>query len=250
MDEARRRLEEALVSRYGTGLEQPVDVLAVGAHPDDVELAVGGTLAGLVRRGLAVAILDLTDGEPTPYGTRESRLEESREAARQLGIAARLTLNLPNRYLFDGVEPRRLVAGILRLLRPRVLLAHYWEDAHPDHWAASALADAGRFYGKLTRTDLPGQPYLVPRTFYFLASHLRLHPPVAAVVDVSETYPQKRAAIRAYRSQFEVNPAGQEVPERVEARDRYYGQLIGAAYGEPLLSREPVGVADLTRLLW
>ncbi|HEY8425254.1 MAG TPA: bacillithiol biosynthesis deacetylase BshB1 [Limnochordales bacterium] len=243
-------LEQAIVSRYGTGLDVPVDVLAVGAHPDDVELAVGGMLADLARRGVRVAVVDLTDGEPTPYGTPETRRQESHEAARELGLAARLTLRLPNRYLFDTVEHRRLVAAVLRLLRPRLLLAHYWEDAHPDHWAASALADAGRFYGKLTKTDLPGEPYLVPRTLYFLASHLRLHPPVAVVVDVSGAYERKRAAIRAYRSQFEANPAGRDVPERVESRDRYYGQLIGVSYGEPLLSREPIGVADLTRLLW
>lgn len=243
-------LERAIVSTYGSGLDRPVDVLAVGAHPDDVELAVGGTVAGLARRGLAVAILDLTDGEPTPHGTPELRRQESHDAARLLGVAARITLGLPNRYLFDSAENRRLVAAVVRLLRPRLLLAHYWEDAHPDHWAASALADAGRFYGKLTKTDLPGEPYLVPRTFYFLASHLRLHPSVAAVVDVSDAYEQKQAAIRAYRSQFELNPAGRDVPQRLEIRDRYYGQLISVPYGEPLLSREPVGVEDLTGLVW
>ncbi|MEW6049107.1 MAG: PIG-L family deacetylase, partial [Bacillota bacterium] len=201
-------------------------------------------------RGLGVAILDLTNGEPTPHGSPEKRHQESHAAARTLGVAARVTLALPNRYLSDSVDNRRLVASAIRLLRPRLLLAHYWEDAHPDHLAAVALTDAARFYGKLTRTDLPGAPYWVPRTFYFLATHLRLHPPVAFVVDVSDVYEQKRAAILAYRSQFEANDAGRTVPGRVEVRDRYYGGLIGREFGEPFLSREPVGVEDLARLLW
>ncbi|MEW6046854.1 MAG: PIG-L family deacetylase, partial [Bacillota bacterium] len=94
----------SIVSTYGSGLERPVDVLAVGAHPDDVELAAGGTLASLARRGLGVAILDLTNGEPTPHGSPEKRHQESHAAARTLGVAARVTLALPNRYLSDSVD--------------------------------------------------------------------------------------------------------------------------------------------------
>lgn len=240
----------SVVALYGSGLDEPVDVLAVGAHPDDVELAAGGTLAVLAGRGLRVGVLDLTNGEPTPHGSPERRREESHEAARILGLASRVTLDLPNRYLQDTVEARRLVAAALRLLRPRLLLAHYWEDAHPDHWAASALADAGRFYGKLTRTDLPGEPYLVPRTFYFVASHLRLHRPVSFICDVTEGWERKAAAVAAYRSQFHDNPASRQVPESVALRDRYFGRLIGRPYGEPFISREPVGVEDLRGLLW
>lgn len=239
-----------MVSLFGTGLQRPVDVLAIGAHPDDVELAAGATLAALAERGLAVGILDLTDGEPTPFGSPEARRRESQEAARALGVASRVTLDLPNRYLVDGIEQRRLVAGVIRMLRPKLLLAHYWEDAHPDHLAASALADAGRFYGKLTRTDLPEEPHLVPRVFYFLASHLRLHRPVSFVVDVSSSRVRKEAAIRAYRSQFEANEAARQVPELVRDRDRYFGHLIGREFGEPFLSREPIGVGDLRGLLW
>lgn len=235
---------------FGTGLEEPVDVLAVGAHPDDVELAAGGTLAALAERGLAVGILDLTNGEPTPYGSPEIRRRESHEAARALGVATRVTLDLPNRYLMDGIEERRLVAAVIRKLRPKVLLAHYWEDAHPDHLAATALTDAGRFYGKLTRTDLPAEPYLVPRVFYFLASHLRLHRPVSFIVDVSSARERKEAAVRAYRSQFGAHEAGRQVPELVAARDRYFGYLIRRDYGEPFVSREPVGVDDLRGLIW
>ena len=238
------------LSLYGSGLEEPVEVLAIGAHPDDVELAAGGTLATLALRGVRVGILDLTNGEPTPRGSPERRLQESHEAAALLGVATRIILDLPNRYLEDTVAARRQVAAVLRLLRPRLLLAHYWEDAHPDHWAASALADAGRFYGKLTRAELPGEPYLVPRTFYFLASHLRLHRPVAFVCDVTLGWERKVAAVAAYRSQFQDNEAARDVPQLVAQRDSYFGRLVGRPYGEPFFSREPLGVEDLRGLLW
>lgn len=243
-------LRERIECLYGTGLDRPVEVLAVGAHPDDVELAAGGTLALLARQGIPVGIVDLTNGEPTPHGSPETRREESQEAARILGVTTRITLTLPNRMLFDTVEGRRLVAAVVRLLRPRLLLAHFWEDAHPDHWAACALADAGRFYGKLTRTDLPGDPHWVPRAFYFFATHLRLHRPVSFVVDVSSVWERKMAAVRVYRSQFGLSETGRRVPDRVEARDRYFGQLVGREFGEPFASREPIGVDDLRGLVW
>lgn len=236
---------------FGSGLDVPVDVLFVGAHPDDVELATGGMVARLVDDGLRVGLLDLTDGEPTPFGSPERRRAESAEAARALGVATRIVLPLANRYLADTVAARRLVAGVLRLLRPRLLLAHYWEDAHPDHLAASALTDAARFYGKLTHIDLPGEPYLVPRTLYFFATHLRLAREPAVIMDVSSGWPRKTAAIAAYRSQFAENPNGRSVPDQVAQRDRYFGQLIGCRYGEPLASREPLGLASLRHgLVW
>ncbi len=116
---------------------------------------MGATVAGMVRLGMRVAIVDLTNGEPTPYGTPETRAAESAEAARVLG-AERRTLALPNRYLFDTVEARTMVAEVLRELRPRLLFAPYPTDAHPDHIAASAIAVAARFYAKFTKTDMSG----------------------------------------------------------------------------------------------
>ncbi|WP_324717138.1 bacillithiol biosynthesis deacetylase BshB1 [Carboxydochorda subterranea] len=235
---------------YGTGLDRPVDVLAVGAHPDDVELAVGGTVAAFVARGLSVGILDLTNGEPTPFGSPERRRAESHEAARILGVQTRVTLALPNRALQDTVDGRTAVASVLRLLRPKLLLGHYWEDLHPDHVAASALTDAARFYGKLTRTSMPGEPYLVPRALYFVATHLRLHAPASLAVDVSAFWEERKLpAVEAYTSQFGVNEAGRAVPERLRTRDRYYGDLIGCRYAEPLIARELAGVADPSALV-
>ncbi|MGE3316234.1 MAG: PIG-L family deacetylase, partial [Planctomycetaceae bacterium] len=137
-------------------LPQPVDVLAVGAHPDDVEIAIGGTLAKLVRQGYRVAIVDLTDGEPTPGSPGpDVRLAEAREAARILGVQVRETLTLPNRKLFDCFEARVELAKVFRRLRPAVVLgiADKTPMASPDHWQAMQITDAAVFYSRLTKWD-------------------------------------------------------------------------------------------------
>jgi LmbE family N-acetylglucosaminyl deacetylase len=125
-------------------------IMCVGAHPDDVEMGMGGTVALLVDQGYDVLILDLTNGEPTPYGSPEIRKKESEEAAKVLGVK-RITLDLPNRYLEDTIENRKKIAAIIRDFRPKYIFAPYFEDAHPDHIAASKLVDASRFYAKLTK---------------------------------------------------------------------------------------------------
>jgi N-acetylglucosamine malate deacetylase 1 len=129
------------------------DAVCVGAHPDDVEIGMGATVAKLVRGGKRVAIVDLTNGEPTPFGTPEKRAAESSQAARILG-AERRTLTQSNRYLFDTVEARMELAEVLREFRPRMLFVPYADDAHPDHVAASSIAVAARFYAKFTKTEM------------------------------------------------------------------------------------------------
>ena len=136
--------------------------MCVGAHPDDVEMGMGGTVALLVDQGYDVLILDLTNGEPTPYGSPEIRKKESEEAAKVLGVK-RITLDLPNRYLEDIIENRKKIAAIIRDFRPKYIFAPYFEDAHPDHIAASKLVDASRFYAKLTKSDIPGEPFFQKR---------------------------------------------------------------------------------------
>src|SRR5579862_2691095 len=137
--------------------ETPLDVLVVATHPDDAEIGVGGTIVHCVRAGLRVGVLDLTDGEPTPHGTVEIRRKETTDATRLLGIAWRQNLGLPNRSVEHTLEARRRLAGVFRTMRPRIVIAPYWDDAHPDHVAASQLCDAARFWAKLTRSDLPGE---------------------------------------------------------------------------------------------
>ena len=136
--------------------ELRVDVVCIGAHPDDVEIGMGATVAKLTSSGSSVAIVDLTDGEPTPYGTPELRAEESRQAAKLLG-ASRITLSQQNRQLFDSVEAREELATVLRRLRPRIMFMPYALDAHPDHVAAAQIALAARFYGKFVKTEMPGE---------------------------------------------------------------------------------------------
>ena len=223
-----------------------LDVLAIGAHPDDVEIGMGGAIACFVAEGLKVGILDLTNGEPTPYGTPERRAAEAALAAQRLGVAVRETLDIPNRYVEDSVENRIKVAEVLRRLRPRILFAPYWEDAHPDHIAASRLVDAARFYAKLTKTDMKGEPFYPQKVFYYFCTHWRLHPKPSFILDVTAGFERKMAALEAYESQFvQGRPDPAAIFGGVRARAEYWGQLIGARYGEPFTCREEIGLRSL-----
>src|SRR5258707_8820525 len=168
-----------------------LDYLVIASHPDDAELGAGGTILLLKSQGAKVGVLDLTDGEPTPHGSAEIRQAETEAATKILGLDYRGNLGLRNRFLTADLESRHRLAGKLRELRPRVLLTHYWEDSHPDHVAASALVDAARFWSKLTKTDLPGEPHFPERILYFFSVHLRLHVQPSFVVDVTAHHEAK-----------------------------------------------------------
>jgi bacillithiol biosynthesis deacetylase BshB1 len=226
-----------------------VDVVCIGAHPDDVEIGMGATVAGMVRQGLEVAIIDLTDGEPTPFGTRETRARESAAAAAVLGVS-RHTLGMPNRYLFDSIEARTELAEMLRKLRPRVIFAPYPTDAHPDHVAAAAIVTGARFYAKFTKTEMSGEPHYPARLYHYIAVHLALHvKPSFVVAAQPEDLAAKMAALREYRSQFEANERNASVITMMENRAVYWGGLIGAGAGEPFFSPEEVGIASVSDLL-
>ena len=151
-----------------------LDYLVIAPHPDDAELGAGGAILLLKAGGARVGVLDLTNGEPTPHGSPEIRQRETEAATAALGLDWRGNLRLPNRTLVADLEARARLAGAIRQLRPRHLLAPYWEDSHPDHVAASALVDAARFWAKLTKTDLPGEPHYPQRVWYYLSVHLRV----------------------------------------------------------------------------
>src|SRR5947209_5603902 len=161
-----------------------LDYLIIAPHPDDAELGVGGTILLLQSQGAQVGVLDLTDGEPTPHGSPEIRRRETEAATAVLGLSWRGNLGLTNRSLVADLDARRRLAVALRELRPRFLFAPYWEDAHPDHVAASALVDAARFRAKLTRTDMAGSPHYPQRIFYYFSIHLRLHVRPSFVLDI------------------------------------------------------------------
>lgn len=225
------------------------DVVCVGAHPDDVEIGMGATIAGMTASGMTVAVVDLTDGEPTPAGTRETRLAEADAAARRLGVTERRILDLPNRQLFDTVEARTALAEVFRELRPRIVFAPYPLDAHPDHIAASAIVQAARFWAKLTKTEMAGEPHYPARLYRYMAVHLRLVREPSFVVDVSEDLPAKLEALSMYHSQFSANPANVGLIEMMEGVARMWGGMIGTAAGEPFFSDEPVGVRSIDSLV-
>ena len=229
----------------------PLDVLVVAPHPDDAEIGVGGTLVCCQRQGMRIGVVDLTTGEPTPHGSLDIRTRETAAATKALDLDWRHNLELPNRSLEPTLEARRALATVFRLTRPKLILAPYWEDSHPDHIAASSLVDAARFWSKLSRTDMPGEPYLPPRVLYFFSIHLRIHPQPAFVFDISDAIDSKMEAIRCYESQL-VTGRSPEFPtalDDIRDRARYWGWSINAKYGEPFASRETVRVTSFREML-
>lgn len=228
-----------------------LDILVVSPHPDDAEISVGGTILSSRAAGLRVGVLDLTNGEPTPHGTPEIRAKETAAATAILQLDWRQNLGLPNRSLEATLEARKSLASIFRTTRPRIILAPYWEDVHPDHVAASRLIDDARFWSKLSKTDMPGEPYWPPQIFYFWSIHLRIHPKPSFVLDISPHIDQKMAAVRCYESQF-ITGRTQVFPtalDDIRDRARYWGWSIGAAYAEPFACREETGLPGLKTLL-
>lgn len=225
-------------------------VLVIGPHPDDLEIGMGGTIAALIDQGHDVTMCDLTNGEPTPRGTPERRAEEARQAARTLRVERRITLPLPNRFLQDTIENRKVVAEVIREVRPELLFVPYWVDAHPDHVAAAALGEAARFYAKLTKTDMRGDPFYPSRVIHFFSDHYRLHVKPTFLFDVTETFERKLEAVGAYTSQFahsELEPMS--ILKDLRTENGYWGSLIGRSYAEPFVMREELGLRRIDGLL-
>ncbi len=223
-------------------------ILAIGPHPDDVEIGMGGTILALREQGHEVTLCDLTNGEPTPIGTPERRAREAAVAAGILGVA-RITLEMPNRYLTDTVENRMRVAEVIRQTRPDILFVPYWVDAHPDHVAAATLCEAARFYGKLTKTTIPGEPYMPKRILHFFTTHYRLHPDLTFVFDISGYIDRKLDAVGAYTSQFGPERGNEGFLDDLRTWNRYFGDLIGRESGEPFACREEIGLRGLDQFV-
>jgi N-acetylglucosamine malate deacetylase 1 len=240
-------------------------VLVIGPHPDDQELGMGGTIARLAEQGHDVLLLDITDGEPTPFGDAATRAREARAAAEALSpdpdahpagrAVRRVQLGLPNRFVEHTIEARHKVAGVIRAHRAQVMFVPYFEDAHPDHRAVTRIAEDARFDAKLSKIDMPTPDGLDPGgpchprwLFYYYCTHLRITPDPTFVFDVSGCEAKKEAAIRAYRSQFEANEKNRPVVEWVMSATRFFGSRIGTGAGEPFFSREPMGIAGLREL--
>lgn len=210
---------------------------------------MGGAVSLFLGQGHDVTLCDLTNGEPTPRGTPERRMEEAAAAARVLGVARRITLPLPNRELVDTMDNRRMVAEVIREVRPDFLFVPYWVDAHPDHVAGAALAEAARFYAKLTKTAMRGEPHYPRRVYHFLTTHYDLHVRPSFILDVSTTFERKLEAVGVYASQFGSAPGEWKILDYLRRLNGYWGYLIGQAYGEPFVCREEVGLSGLDALL-
>jgi bacillithiol biosynthesis deacetylase BshB1 len=235
--------------------DAPLDLLAVGAHPDDVEISCGGTLALAASQGLAVGILDLTRGELSTNGTPEERAREGEAAALILGTRGRWNAALPDGGIVPH-DPTQTAAAVewIRRLRPAALLTHVPRDKHPDHVAASELLDRAWYLAGLRRYLPESQPFR-PEARYHFASRTGFT--ASFVVDVTSTWDLKLQAILAHATQV-TRAAGDTRPtplnagdflDRIEARARHYGAMIGARYGEPFHSTEPLGVRSLPSLL-
>ena len=230
----------------------PLDVIAVGAHPDDVEIACGGTLAALVKRGHRVGIIDLTDGEPTPGSeSPQQRWEESVEAAQTLGVHQRVTLDLPNRALFDTLEARMALAIEFRRYQPQLVIGFGDKTplASPDHWQAMQITDAAVFYSRLTKWDDRFEhlaPHKIERQLYFRVSfEAKWDNANQIVMDISDTFEQKVQSIRCYRSQFP--PAKEYLFDRVRGAALLAGSSAGFGFGEVFTSPRAIGTRDLVR---
>jgi bacillithiol biosynthesis deacetylase BshB1 len=213
-----------------------------------VEIGMGGTVATMVRAGADVLIVDLTDGEPTPFGTHERRMAEAAAAASDLGCR-RVTLGLTNRRLADGPEARQALAEVLRAERPGIVFGPYSEDAHPDHEAAARIVEAARFYSKLTKSDMAGEPHYPGRLYRYMAVHLRLVREPSFLVDVSAALPVKLDALRRYGSQFSDNPANASLIEQVERAARHWGDVARVFAAEPFFAAEPPVVTSVLDLV-
>ncbi len=231
-----------------------LDLLAIAAHPDDVELTCGGTLIRMAQRGYKVGILDLTEGEMGSRGSAEIRRREAAAAARILGAHLRENLGLPDARLEANEESKLGVARKIRALRPHTVILPYWEGRHPDHYNAARLAYEGCFLAGLKRLPIEGEAF---RPFKVLYSTVYYPVRPTFVVDISAQFERRRRAILAYRSQFapprrerrsRVHLPLDELEQEVHLIARYYGQMIGVKYAEPFLVREVMQVDDVVKL--
>jgi bacillithiol biosynthesis deacetylase BshB1 len=232
----------------------PVDVLAIAAHRDDVELTCAGTLARAADQGYRTGILDLTAGETGTRGSAELRAREAEAAAKLLGVSERRNAGLPDAHLHNTEETRRVVVEQIRHFAPRVVILPFAVGRHPDHRVASELGRDACFLAGLARYDAGGTPHRPHKILYALAYREDPVKPTF-VVDISAQFERKLAAIRCYASQFdgakaagEIFPTGQDLYSLVETQNAHYGSLIRCRYGEPFFTHETMLVDDVVAL--
>lgn len=232
----------------------PLDLLAIAAHRDDVELTCGGTLLVAAARGRTTGILDLTQGEAGTRGSAEIRAQEAERAAAILGVSTRGNLGLPDAGIVNTPDTRLLLAEEIRRLQPRVVIAPALHGRHPDHIAAAQLVRDACFVAGLAKVA-PGLPKHRPHKVLHAVTYRQDFERPTFVVDVSDVFERKMEAIRCYASQFdgltqagEVYPNGEPLYDIVRHYGAYYGSLIRCRYGEPFYTTETLRVDDVTAL--
>jgi N-acetylglucosamine malate deacetylase 1 len=222
----------------------PIDLLAIGPHPDDIEIGIGGAVAKHTSLGHRVGLCDLTAGEMGSNGTVEDRLAEAEAARQVLGADWRVNLRLPDRAL-GGPDQVRAVAGLVRWARPRAVALPYWADRHPDHVAASQLLTEGVFSAGLRRYPAEGEAWKPEWICYYFINDAA---PPSFVIDVSEHYETKRRALACHVTQFQPSGSGavqtrlttSRFQQLIESRDAQFGALAGVAFAEGVIVKQPV----------
>jgi bacillithiol biosynthesis deacetylase BshB1 len=231
-----------------------VDILAIAAHRDDVELTCAGTLLKAADAGYRTGILDLTAGETGTRGTAALRAEEAERATRILGITERRNAGLPDAHLHNSDEARRVIVEQIRHFAPRVVVLPFPVGRHPDHRIASELGRDASYLAGLQHYNAPGNPHRPHKLLYSLSYREDPIKPTF-VVDITEQFDRKLAAIKCYASQFdgakaagEIFPTGQDLYSLLEIQNAHYGSLIRKRYGEPFFTHETLEVEDVVKL--
>lgn len=223
--------------------------LIVSPHPDDAELAMGATIFKMAQDRHKVIIVDMTDGEPTPFGNPQKRQKEAKKAAQILGVCKRINLGFPNRYLMDTSPARFALAELIRIYKPDIIFAPYFQDNHPDHIAAASIAKAARFIAKYSKVKLKGCPHYAKLFINYFCSHLHQSMPFSFLVDTSLYFKKKLLALRSYRSQFINNPNNRWVEKFIKNWNAFLGSLINADYAEPFFFQEAFRINSFEALL-
>jgi bacillithiol biosynthesis deacetylase BshB1 len=231
---------------------RPLDILAIAAHPDDVEQTCGGTLIHSAELGYRTGVLDLTAGDMGSRGTPDVRMQEAHTAGRIMRLAWRQNLRWPDARLENTITARMTLAGVIRRIRPRVVILPHWIGRHPDHYRASEIGYEACFLAGLRRLEEDTPPH---RPFKILYSSQYANVTPSFVVDISRTFERRMQALLSYTSQYgnsslasDLFPSHAEVQERLAAVARFYGNLIGVRYGEPFVVKESMQVDDIVSL--
>lgn len=229
-----------------------LDVLAIAAHPDDIEQTCGGTLIKMAEKGYRTGALDLTAGDMGTRGSPEIRVAESEVAAKQMQLSWRGNMHFPDARLENNIAARMSLAVKIRELKPRVVILPYWEARHPDHYRCCELGFEACFLAGLKKLDEYSEPHRPAKILY---SSLYADVKPSFVVDISGQFERRMSALFSYASQYgetseggTLFPSEAEIRERLGAIARFYGNLIGVRYGEPFVVKEAISIDDIVSM--